>query len=110
MRDFQGVRAAGKPPDFSGRLRELGHVDGEGIAIRFLAAGGEVDRLPKLAEDLVDDGRQLDELKKPTANVEAIRMGLDLSRRIEEQLAASICVASDDRRLTPVDPRGPKGR
>jgi ABC-type uncharacterized transport system substrate-binding protein len=56
MHDFQGVHAGGKPPDFSGRLRELGYVDGQNIAIRFRAADYQADRLPKLADDLAEDG------------------------------------------------------
>jgi putative ABC transport system substrate-binding protein len=56
MHDFQGAHAGGKPPDFSHRLRELGHIDGQNIAIRFLSAESQADRLPKLANDLVDDG------------------------------------------------------
>jgi putative ABC transport system substrate-binding protein len=56
MHDFQGTHAGGKPPDFSHRLRELGYIDGQNIAIRFLSAESQADRLPTLANDLVDDG------------------------------------------------------
>jgi putative ABC transport system substrate-binding protein len=56
MHDFQGTHAGGKPPDFSHRLRELGYIDGQNIAIRFLSAESQADRLPKRAKDLVDDG------------------------------------------------------
>jgi putative ABC transport system substrate-binding protein len=52
----QGGLMAGKPPAFSRGLRELGHVDGQDIAIRFLSAESQADRLPDLAKDLVDDG------------------------------------------------------
>ena len=38
---------------FEQRLRELGHIDGQNIAIEFRNAEGEVDRLPDLAADLV---------------------------------------------------------
>jgi ABC-type uncharacterized transport system substrate-binding protein len=56
MHDVQGAHAGGKPPDFSQRLRELGYIDGQNIAIRFLSAESRADRLPNLANDLVDDG------------------------------------------------------
>ncbi|MBI3455955.1 MAG: ABC transporter substrate-binding protein [Candidatus Rokubacteria bacterium] len=52
----EGGLMAGKPPAFSQRLRELGYVDGQDIAIRFLSAESQADRLPDLAKDLVDDG------------------------------------------------------
>jgi hypothetical protein len=51
MHGFQGTHAGGKPPDFSHRLRELGYIDGQNIAIRFLSAESQADRLPTLAND-----------------------------------------------------------
>ena len=38
---------------FRQKLRDLGHVDGENIAIEFRWAEGQDDRLPKLAAELV---------------------------------------------------------
>src|SRR5256714_13338839 len=38
---------------FELRLRELGYIEGQNIAFEYRNAGGEVDRLPGLAADLV---------------------------------------------------------
>jgi putative tryptophan/tyrosine transport system substrate-binding protein len=50
-----GPVAAGPPPSevFRQRLRELGWVDGQNIAIEFRSAEGRIDRLPSLAEEFV---------------------------------------------------------
>jgi putative ABC transport system substrate-binding protein len=54
---FLGDRGlmAGKPPAFSQRLHELGHVDGQNVTIRFSSAEGAPARLPDLAASLVED-------------------------------------------------------
>jgi putative ABC transport system substrate-binding protein len=36
-------------------LKEVGYIEGRGIAIKYLSAGGRVDRLPALASELVND-------------------------------------------------------
>jgi putative ABC transport system substrate-binding protein len=54
---FLGVRTpefdAVMLSDFSRRMRERGYVEGTSVAIEFRWAGGQFDRLPGLAEDLV---------------------------------------------------------
>jgi putative ABC transport system substrate-binding protein len=38
------------------QLRELGHVEGHNIRLEFRNAGGDIDKLPALAEELVREG------------------------------------------------------
>jgi putative ABC transport system substrate-binding protein len=38
------------------QLRELGHVEGHNIRLEFRNAGGDIDKLPALAEELVHEG------------------------------------------------------
>ena len=54
---YLGVSSSSLEPHYVGafrqRLRELGHVDGENIAIEYRWAEGQDDRLPSLATELV---------------------------------------------------------
>jgi putative ABC transport system substrate-binding protein len=38
---------------FRGRLRELGHIEGRTTQVEFRSAQGDIDRLPRIAEELV---------------------------------------------------------
>ena len=51
---------------FLAKLRELGWIDGQNIAIEYRWAEGDVDRLPALAADLV--GRRVDLIVAPAAS------------------------------------------
>ena len=48
-----GSGVAWQEEEFLGGLRDLGYVEGQNIIIEYRWAGGKVDRLPELAEELV---------------------------------------------------------